>query len=107
MSKLDELIQEYCPNGVEYRELKLLAEIGTGNSDRKDSDEDGLYPFYVRSKDILRINKYEYDEEAIVIPGEGGIGEIFHFVTGKYALHQRAYRIHLVTNEITTKFLYY
>lgn len=107
MSKLDDLIREFCPDGVEYRELQTLAEIGTGNSDRKDSSEDGAYPFYVRSKEILRINKWEYDEEAIVIPGEGGIGEIFHFVNGKYALHQRAYRIHIVESALTTKFLYY
>ena len=107
MSRLDDLLETCCPEGVEYKELQSLAEIGTGSSDRKDSSEDGEYPFYVRSKDVLRINKYEYDEEAIVIPGEGGIGEIFHFVQGKYALHQRAYRIHIVKPELTTKFLYY
>ena len=107
MNKLDALILEYCPNGVIYTELQNMAEIGTGNSDRKDSVEDGIYPFYVRSKEVLRINKWEYDEEAIVIPGEGGIGEIFHFVNGKYALHQRAYRIHVVNPKLTTRFLYY
>lgn len=107
MTKLEELIQELCPDGVEYKKLSLLAEIGTGNSDRKNATEDGLYPFYVRSKEILRSDDYEYDEEAIIIPGEGGIGEIFHLANGKYALHQRAYRIHLITTELTSKFLYY
>lgn len=107
MSKLDELINKLIPYGVEFKELVTLAEIGTGSSDRKDSAEDGKYPFYVRSKDVLRINTFEYDEEAIVIPGEGGIGEIFHFVSGKYALHQRAYRIHPTTEKLSTKFLYY
>lgn len=107
MSKLEELLQELCPNGIEYKKLHLLAEIGTGSSDRKNAAEDGLYPFYVRSKEILRIDNYEYDEEAIIIPGEGGIGEIFHLANGKYALHQRAYRIHLITDELTSKFLYY
>ena len=107
MTRLDELIVELCPDGLCYKELKTLSEIGTGSSDRKDSTDDGKYPFYVRSKDILRINKYEYDEEAIVIPGEGGIGEIFHLVNGKYALHQRAYRIHIIDVSLMTKFLYY
>ena len=41
MSKLEELIQELCPNGVDYIQLQDLAEIGTGSSDRKDSSEDG------------------------------------------------------------------
>ena len=95
MSNLEELIEKLCPDGVDFCKLKDVAEIGTGSSDRKNATDDGLYPFYVRSKDVLKINNYEFDEEAIVIPGEGGIGEIFHLVKGKYALHQRAYRIHL------------
>lgn len=107
MSNLEELIEKLCPDGVDFCKLKDVAEIGTGSSDRKNATDDGLYPFYVRSKDVLKINNYEFDEEAIVIPGEGGIGEIFHLVKGKYALHQRAYRIHLKNKNILTSFLYY
>lgn len=107
MGKIEELIKRLCHNGVPYIRLQEIAEIGTGNSDRKDAVENGNYPFYVRSKDILRIDKYEYDETAIIIPGEGGIGEIFHYVEGKYALHQRAYRIHIMDNKLNTKYLYY
>lgn len=61
----------------------------------------------MRSKTVLRNNKYEFDEEAILIPGEGGIGDIFHYYKGKYALHQRTYRIHLTEEDIACKFLYY
>lgn len=100
-------MQQFCPNGVNYKKLGEVAEIGTGNSDRKESVEDGIYPFYVRSKDVLRINHYEYDETAIVIPGEGGIGEIFHYVQGKYALHQRAYRVHIFEKKLMPRFCYY
>lgn len=108
MSKLDDLINEYCSSySVDYYLLQSLAEIGTGSSDRKDSSENGVYPFYVRSKEVLKIDTYEFDEEAIVIPGEGGIGEIFHYVRGKYALHQRAYRIHIVDSALDTRFLYH
>lgn len=55
----------------------------------------------------MKNDTYEFDEEAILIPGEGGIGEIFHYFKGKYALHQRTYRICLNSNEIDTKYLYY
>ena len=96
-----------CPDGVEFCKLKDVAEIGTGSSDRKNATNNGIYPFYVRSKDVLKINNYEFDEEAIVIPGEGGIGEIFHLVKGKYALHQRAYRIHLKNKNILIYFLFH
>lgn len=76
---------------VEWTALGSLARIGTGSSNRQDESENGIYPFYVRSKSILKSDTFEFDEEAIVIPGEGGIGDIFHYAKGKYALHQRAY----------------
>jgi len=107
MSKLDELIAELCPDGVEFVPLKQIAEVGTGSSDRVNAVEDGKYPFYVRSKTIYRSNRYLFDEESIVIPGEGGIGDIFHYVNGKYDLHQRAYRIHFIDRLVDTKFAYH
>lgn len=107
MSKLNKLIQELCPDGVEYRKLGEVAEVGTGRSNGNEAIENGEYPFFVRSKDIKRLNKYEYDEEAIIIPGEGGIGDIFHHIKGKYALHQRVYRIHFLTDSVNVRFVYF
>ena len=93
---------------VEWKTLGEVAEIGTGNSNRQDETENGSYPFYVRSKNVLRSSNYQFDETAIIIPGEGGIGDIFHYAEGKYALHQRAYRIKVNTgNELVPKFLFY
>ncbi|HHG3507156.1 TPA: restriction endonuclease subunit S [Vibrio parahaemolyticus] len=92
---------------VEWLPLGNLAEIGTGKSNRQDETEDGEYSFYVRSKNILRSDTFQFDETAIVVPGEGGIGDIFHFVEGKYALHQRAYRIKATSDVLDTKFLYH
>lgn len=87
--------------------MSEIAEIGTGNSNRQDAIADGAYPFFVRSKNVFHSGTYEFNEEAVIIPGEGGIGDIFHYVKGKYALHQRVYRIHLLDNKVNTRFLYY
>jgi type I restriction enzyme, S subunit len=106
MSHIDDLMERLCPNGVEFKPLGEMAEIGTGSSDRKYATLDGAFPFYVRSKDVLRMPQYEFDEEAVLIPGEGGIGDIFHYVSGKYALHQRAYRVRLRDPSVLTKFLF-
>ncbi|OCG57608.1 restriction endonuclease subunit S [Gilliamella sp. Imp1-1] len=92
---------------VEWKALGDVAEVGTGNANRQDENEHGQYPFYVRSKNILKSKNFQFDETAIVIPGEGGIGDIFHYIEGKYALHQRAYRIHVFSNKLNTKYLYY
>lgn len=107
MSKIEELIAEYCPDGIDFAELKEIATVGTGNRNGNEGVEGGEYPLYVRSKFIKTINSYDFDEEAIIIPGEGGIGEIFHYITGKYALHQRAYRISLKNGQALTKFVYF
>ena len=122
MSKIDDLIQEFCPDGVEYKPIKKLAEVGTGSSNGNEAQEDGKYPFFTCSKEPLKIstysffirsqtvkrkNEWEYDEEAIIIPGEGGIGEIYHYVNGKYAIHQRVYRIHFTDNSVDVKFAYH
>ena len=54
------------------------------------------------------MNSNDYDETAIITPGDGvGVGKVFHFVNGKYALHQRAYRIHANTTKVEDKFLLY
>ena len=47
MSRIQELIKEKCPNGVRFKKIIDIAEVGTGSSNRKDAREDGKYPFYV------------------------------------------------------------
>ena len=93
--------------GCELKMLGEVAEIGTGSSNRQDENKNGEYPFYVRSKNILKSDTFEFDETAIIIPGEGGIGDIFHYTEGKYALHQRAYRVHVTYKKLDTKCLYF
>ena len=73
--------------------LKLLAEIDTGNADTQDKVDNGKYPFYVRSETIERIDTYAYEGEAILIPGDGKIGDIYHYTNGKFNFHQRVYKI--------------
>lgn len=92
---------------VEWQTLGEVAEIGTGSGNTNEGLEEGLYPFYTRGREILRKNTFEYDEEAIITAGDGvGVGKVMHYVNGKYALHQRAYRFK--TNEgLSTKYLYY
>ena len=62
----------------------------------------------MRSQEPLRKDTYEYDETAIITAGDGvGVGNVFHYVEGKYALHQRAYRIHINSEEVLPKYYFY
>ena len=92
----------------EQRKVKELCSISTGKSNTQDKVDDGEYPFYVRSPIIERSTKYLYDEEAVLTVGDGvGTGKVFHYVNGKYDLHQRCYRMFNFTNELNAKYFYH
>ncbi|MCT3509907.1 restriction endonuclease subunit S [Lactobacillus delbrueckii subsp. bulgaricus] len=73
--------------------LRDVADITTGSRNHQDSVTDGKYPFFVRSDKVERLNEYDFDTKAILVPGDGRIGEIFHYYNGKFALHQRVYKV--------------
>ena len=79
---------------VEWKTLGEVAQIGTGSHDTQDAADEGDYIFYARGREPLRLNSFDFDETAIITAGDGaGVGKVFHYAQGKYALHQRAYRI--------------
>lgn len=71
--------------------VKDFCDINTGKSNTQDQVEDGKYPFYIRSAMPVRSNRYLYDCEAVITIGDGQIGKVFHYVNGKFDLHQRCY----------------
>jgi len=92
----------------EQRKVSELCSISTGKSNTQDNVEDGQYPFYVRSSIIERSDKYLYDEEAVLTVGDGvGTGKVFHYVNGKYDLHQRVYRMYDFSDELYSKYFYH
>ncbi len=103
-----ELLFSSFPTVYQESRLELLADIGTGSSNTNEAEENGKYPFFVRAQEPLRKNEYEFDEAATITAGDGvGVGKVFNYVDGKYALHQRAYRIHVKTPEVLDKYIYY
>ena len=90
----------------EQKEMGELTEIKTGKKDVQDATVNGAYPFYIRSDEIKKIDSYSFDGEAILIPGEGRLGEIFHYINGKFDFHQRVYKISDFT-DVSALFLLY
>ena len=96
------------PEDWSLEPIKDFASITTGGSDTQDKIDDGAYPFYVRSRNIERINKYSYDGEAILTSGDGvGVGKIFHYVNGKFDFHQRVYNIYNYRYNVDGKYLFF
>ena len=87
----------FITNGVPYPQWDKkyvgdICKIQTGKSNTQDETSQGSYPFYVRSPIVRKSNRYLFDCEAVLTVGDGvGTGKVFHYVTGKFDLHQRVY----------------
>ncbi|NDJ59066.1 restriction endonuclease subunit S [Enterobacteriaceae bacterium 4M9] len=81
-----------CSKKWEMVFLGDIAKITTGSSNRQDSTLEGEYTFFDRSEDIRSSDRYLFDGEAIIVPGEGQDFIPKYFV-GKFDLHQRTYAI--------------
>lgn len=92
----------------EWEEYRIgdLCRVDTGNKDTQNKVDNGIYPFFVRSQNVERINTYSYDGEAILTAGDGvGVGKVFHYVNCKFDYHQRVYKLSDFNN-VNGKFLY-
>jgi type I restriction enzyme S subunit len=88
--------------------LGQISTIQTGDKDTQDRVDEGLYPFYVRSDVVERLNSFTFDCEAILTAGDGvGVGKVIHYATGKFDCHQRVYCIHSFPAHVCGRFLYY
>ena len=90
----------------EQRVAKELVSITTGKSNTQDQKDDGIDPFFIRSETPVKSKRYLYDEEAVITIGDGQIGKVFHYVNGKFDLHQRCYKM-ADFKDLSGKYFYY
>lgn len=96
------------PSDWNVKKIGEVCSITTGSQNTQDHDENGKYPFFVRSQEVERINKYIYDTEGVVTAGDGvGTGKIFHYVNGKFGLHQRCYLMYDFDKSTSVKYFYW
>ncbi len=82
MSKLQELIKELCPDGVEFKKLEEVCEIFSGKNKQK--KEQGKYPVYGSTGIIAYCDNYQYDKEQLLIARVGANAGFIHIANGKY-----------------------
>ena len=95
------------PEHWELKRMKYLCDVTTGGKDTENREDDGKYPFFVRSQTIERISTYSFDGEAILTAGDGvGVCKVWHYVNEKFDFHQRVY---MMSNFQTVigKYLFY
>ena len=86
--------------------LKEICSIQNGKSNTQDRCDEGIYPFYIRSENVEKSNKYIFDCEAVLTIGDGNIGKVFFYENGKFDCHQRVYVLNNFRN-VLGKYVYY
>lgn len=104
MSKLQELIQKLCPNGVEYKKLGEVAVIKNGR-DYKHLSE-GNVPVYGSGGIMTYVNDFVYDKPTVLIPRKGSLGNLFYVETPFWNVDTIFYTI-IDTDQVVEKYLYY
>jgi len=114
MSKIDDLIKQYCPNGVEYKRIDELCIVKTGGDTPKNCikgqlypSEEYPYPVYSNGTETYGYaDSYRIDRDAVSISSIGNVG----YVAYRAAYFTPIIRLKVLlpnTDILTTKFLFY
>ena len=101
LKKLDELIKArfvemFGDKGYPVLKWKDVFNTTTGKLDSNAAVEDGEYPFFTCSKEALRIDKFAYDQEALLLAGNNAAGKYdVKYYKGKFNAYQRTYILDL------------
>lgn len=114
MSRLQELIQTLCPDGIEYKRLGSLCDLSRGKVYSKPyiTAHAGNYPVYssqtANDGELGRISTYDYDGEYLTWTTDGAYaGTIFHR-KGKFSITNVCGLIAVKFPEmLNLRFLYY
>ena len=108
MSKLEELIEQYCPDRVEWKHLEEFCEIKTGKGiTKKDSNENGTYP--IISGGVTPMGYYHIfnrEGRTVTISRVGANAGLVSFIDKRFYLNDKCFSI-IPSNGTNTKFLYY
>ena len=85
-----------------------IASFKTGKLNSNAATENGIYPFFTCSPITLSIDKYAYDQKAILLAGNNAEGNFcIKYYEGKFNAYQRTYIIESQEDVCNLKYLYY
>jgi type I restriction enzyme S subunit len=104
MSRIDALIAELCPEGVNFKRLGDIARIKNGK-DHKSLDE-GDVPVYGSGGIMRYVDTYAYDKPSVLIPRKGSLGNLF-YVDVPFWNVDTIFYTEIDESQVLPKFLYY
>ena len=108
MNRIERMLQELCPEGVEYKTIQETVGVNRGRRLTKSQlSDDGRYEVYHGSKDSIlgKFNQFNAPANTVIVINTGGIGGVkfldkpFWCSDGSFWLGQ--------VNYVNNKFLYY
>lgn len=113
MSKLEQLINELCPNGVEYKAVEDVATITRGRVISKGyiNNNQGDFPVYSsqteNNGELGCISTYDFDGEYLTWTTDGANAGSVFYRTGKFSITNVCGLIKISDTNILTRFLYF
>lgn len=113
MTKLEELINELCPDGVEYKRIDELCIITRGRVMSKDyiRNNVGQYPVYSsqteNNGELGKISTYDFEGEYLTWTTDGANAGSVFYRNGKFSVTNVCGLLKVKVDEITTKYLYH
>lgn len=113
MNKIEELIINLCPNGVEYKTIQELCSINRGRVMSKDYIRDNIGEFPVYSSqtenngELGKISTYDFDGEYLTWTTDGANAGSVFYRDGKFSVTNVCGLLKVIDKKITTKYLYY
>jgi len=98
-------MEKVLPKNWVEANLFDIANVITGKKDANHSTGDGKYTFFTCAFEPLLSPDYDFDDEVLILPGNGAnVGHVFYF-KGQFQAYQRTYIIEKI--KINPKFLHY
>ena len=104
MSKLEELLAELCPDGVEYKELKDILTIKNGR-DYKNFGQ-GDIPVYGSGGIMTYVDRFSYNKPSVLIPRKGSIDKLY-FVDTPFWNVDTIFYTEINSTIVEPKYVYY
>lgn len=104
MNRIERMLQELCPEGVEYKKLGDVVTIKNGK-DYKHLGK-GNIPLYGSGGIMAYVDDFVYETPTVLIPRKGSLGNLFYVDTPFWNVDTIFYTV-IDTEQVIAKFLYY
>ena len=113
MSRLDELIQELCPDGVEYKRIDEICDISRGRVMSKDyiQANQGEYPVYSsqteNNGELGKISSFDYEGEYLTWTTDGANAGSVFYRNGRFSITNVCGLLKVNKDDVITRYIYH